>query len=213
MLSLGAVFLVSVLLGMRHAAEPDHVVAVSTIVSRERSAWRASAVGALWGLGHTLTLVAAGVAIVGFELTVTARVGLSLELGVAAMLIVLGALNLTHARGAPPRVSHARPFVVGAVHGLAGSAAALLLVLPLITDPRWAVLYLAALGAGTVLGMSLITLAIAGPAALAMRRMTALHGWIPRASGALSVAFGLYLGYRIGFVDGLFTGAPRWVPR
>src|SRR5262245_20038602 len=94
MLDLGLLFITSLLLGMRHATDADHIVAVSTIACRERSAWRASAVGALWGLGHTLTILVVGGAIVLFKMAFTPRVGLSLELTVAVMLIVLGVLNL-----------------------------------------------------------------------------------------------------------------------
>src|ERR1700716_1164469 len=84
-------------LGMRHATDPDHVVAVSTIVSRERSILRAALIGILWGLGHTLTILAVGAAIILFGLSIPARVGLTMEFCVGLMLILLGALNLTGA--------------------------------------------------------------------------------------------------------------------
>jgi high-affinity nickel-transport protein len=106
-----------------------------------------------------------------------------------------------------------RPFVVGIVHGLAGSAAATLLILPLIEAARWAVLYLLVFGLGTIVGMALATLAIAAPAALAGTRVAALQRSIRFAAGALSLAFGLYLTYKIGVVDGLFVGVPRWTPQ
>src|SRR5688500_9123200 len=98
MLSPLLVFGTSLLFGMRHATDPDHVVAVTTIVARERSAWRAARVGALWGFGHTLTILAVGGAIVLFKVAFTARLGLSLEFAVACMLVVLGALNLFDVR-------------------------------------------------------------------------------------------------------------------
>jgi high-affinity nickel-transport protein len=82
-------------LGMRHATDADHVIAVTAIVSRERSLWLAARIGGLWGLGHTLTILAAGGAIVLFGLVIPPRVGLTLELSVAVMLVLLGALNLT----------------------------------------------------------------------------------------------------------------------
>ncbi len=96
--------------------------------------------------------------------------------------------------------------------GLAGSAGATLLVLPLIADARWAAAYLVVFGVGTIAGMALMTLAIAAPAVFAAARVASLQRWIRLASGGLSVCFGLYLAHRIGFVDGLCTGAPRWTP-
>ena len=84
-------------LGMRHATDPDHVVAVSTIVSRERSILRAGWIGVFWGIGHTLTILAVGAAIILFGLVIPPRLGLTLEFSVALMLILLGILNLTGA--------------------------------------------------------------------------------------------------------------------
>jgi hypothetical protein len=84
-------------LGMRHATDPDHVVAVSTIVSRERSLPRAGWIGVLWGIGHTATILAVGAAIILFGLAIPPRLGLALEFSVAMMLVLLGALNLTGA--------------------------------------------------------------------------------------------------------------------
>jgi hypothetical protein len=82
-------------LGMRHATDPDHVVAVTTIVSRERTMLHAIVIGALWGLGHTFTILLVGSAIILFKLTIPPRLGLSMELSVGFMLILLGVLNLT----------------------------------------------------------------------------------------------------------------------
>ena len=88
-------FVASLLLGMRHATDADHIVAISTIVSGERGVWRSSRVGLMWGLGHTLTIFLVGGAIVLFKFAFTPRLGLSMEFCVALMLIVLGCLNLT----------------------------------------------------------------------------------------------------------------------
>jgi high-affinity nickel-transport protein len=206
-------FVASILLGMRHATDADHIVAVSTIVSRERSVWRASRIGVLWGLGHTVTLFAVGGAIVLFKLAFTPRLGLSMEFSVALMLMVLGILNLTHHKTSAVALPNVRPFVVGVVHGLAGSAAATLLILPLIDDPRWALVYLAVFGLGTIAGMAMVTMAIAAPAVYAGPRLAGLQHGIRVASGAVSLAFGAYLGYKVGFVDGLFTAQPHWTPQ
>jgi high-affinity nickel permease len=210
-------------LGMRHATDSDHVVAVTTIVSREKSVLSASLVGALWGLGHTLTILLVGGAIILFGIVLPARVGLTMELSVALMLVVLGVLNVAgfrrevramqvaHHDGAQEKPSEVglgryqalRSLIVGTVHGLAGSAAVALLVLATIRDAGWGLLYLLLFGAGTVAGMMLITSALAVPLAYSARRFAwSRHlAWM---TGLLSVGFGLFLVYQIGFVDGLF---------
>ena len=226
------------LLGMRHATDVDHVVAVATIVSRERMVRAAAWVGALWGLGHTLTIVLVGVPIILFNWVVAPRVGLAMEFAVGLMLMLLGLRNLTHShphRHAPESHPHmpddtplgrldrifgglgfyhgVRPIVVGIVHGLAGSAAIALLVLTTIQDPAWAVAYLLVFGIGTVAGMVLITTAIAMPFAGAIARSVSAHRPLRIATGLLSFGFGVFLAYRIGVVDGLFSPAPRWTPQ
>src|SRR5215510_9066214 len=82
-------------LGMRHATDADHVVAVTTIVSRERSVRSAALVGILWGLGHTLTIFLVGSLIILFGVVIPPRLGLTMELSVGLMLILLGVLNLS----------------------------------------------------------------------------------------------------------------------
>jgi high-affinity nickel-transport protein len=201
------------MLGMRHATDPDHIVAVTTIVSRERSVVKAAGIGAVWGVGHTITLLLVGGAIIAFKVAVNARLGLSLELSVAVMLIVLGLLNIFDVRAKSDRRRTSRPFFVGVVHGLAGSAAAALLIVPLIDDPRWAALYLVTFGFGTIVGMTLVTLTIAAPSFFAAAHMPSLQRSLRVASGAVSLVFGLYLAQKIGFSDGLFTSDPRWTPR
>jgi len=96
------VVLLGFFLGMRHATDPDHVIAVTTIVSRQRTIRAAAAIGILWGVGHTLTIMGVGGAIILFGLVVPPRLGLSLELAVALMLIVLGILALTGLRPSTP---------------------------------------------------------------------------------------------------------------
>ena len=208
-MSLILTFITSLMLGMRHATDPDHIVAVTTIVSRERSVAKAAGIGVLWGIGHSITLLLVGGAIIAFKIVVDARIGLSLELCVAIMLIVLGVLNLIDTRASARTASTSRPFLVGVVHGLAGSAAAALLIVPLIDDPRWAVLYLLTFGLGTIVGMTVITLSIAAPSLIAATHMPSLQRSLRVASGAVSLIFGLYLAHKIGFTDGLFVSRPR----
>ena len=252
-------------LGMRHATDADHIIAVSTIVTRQRTLRGGVLIGGLWGLGHTLTIVLVGGAIVIFSVVIPPALGLTMEMTVPLMLVVLGLWNLTgfiqtvrnqlggstgphahahrhgdyvhshrHGHG-PTDHGHAedrtpqawldrrlvglgvyqivRPLVVGLVHGLAGSAAVALLVLTTIGDARWAMAYLVLFGFGTIVGMMLITLVIAAPMAYAARRLTHVERHLRMASGLLSLGFGLFLVYHIGFVSGLFTGHAVWTPK
>jgi ABC-type nickel/cobalt efflux system permease component RcnA len=251
-----SILLLGFFLGMRHATDADHVIAVTTIVSRQRTIGSAALTGIFWGVGHSLTLFVVGGAIVLFGVVIPERLGMSLEFCVALMLILLGWLNLrsfrrsvndvstasslhehTHSHGDyihthphrhdPEQHGHSesevptrrldrrfghsqfyrmlRPIVIGVVHGLAGSAAVALLVLPIIRNPSWAMLYLLIFGLGTILGMMLITAAIAAPISYSTRRFGALTGYLGAGAGGLSLIFGFFLVYQIGFVDGLFT--------
>ncbi len=94
MVNLVSIIALGFFLGMRHATDPDHVIAVSTIVSGQRSIARASLLGAFWGLGHTLTIFLVGAGIILFNLVIPPRIGLSMELSVGFMLIILGLMNV-----------------------------------------------------------------------------------------------------------------------
>jgi ABC-type nickel/cobalt efflux system permease component RcnA len=232
------------LLGMRHSTDPDHVVAVSTIVSKQRSIRQAGLIGTLWGLGHTLTIFAVGSMIILFGVVIPPRLGLSMEFSVALMLIFLGVLNLsglmqrmtsylTRGRKQDGEIAISsraetlldrsvgrfgvyqcvRPLVIGIVHGLAGSAAVALLVLSTIHSPLWATMYLLIFGAGTMVGMMCMTAMMAVPLAYAGSRFTSLSRFFSVASGVVSVCFGFFLVYQLGFLGGLFTSHPQWTPR
>jgi high-affinity nickel-transport protein len=268
MITLLSILAVGFFLGMRHATDPDHVIAVTTIVSNQRNSARAALIGAFWGVGHTLTILVVGAGIILFNLVIPVRLGLSMELCVAVMLIVLGMVNVSaflrsmpagftgdqedqktihshphshgnyvhdHAHGHGPEVhSHPsdqtpawldgmfgnvglyqnlRPFVVGVVHGLAGSAAVALLVLTTIRNVRWAIAYLLVFGVGTIAGMMLITMSIASAFTLAGRGRQKFSARLALASGVLSLAFGLFVAYQICFVHGLFTTHAQWTPQ
>jgi len=200
------------LLGVRHATDADHVVAVTTIVSRQRSITRASLVGAAWGAGHTLTILLVGGAILLLELTIPPRLGLAMEFAVALMLVGLGLHNLFGRTPHTHETAGARPFLVGMVHGLAGSAAVALLVLTTVRDPWWGLGYLLVFGLGTMVGMMLVTAAISAPALWAAGRMASLDRYLRLAAGAASVVFGLVLAHQIGVTDGLFGANPMWDP-
>jgi hypothetical protein len=152
------------------------------------------------------------------------------------MLVVLGAANLSSALGQIERQgkvargershSHApslsarpslhgfvRPLLVGVVHGLAGSAAVALLVLATVHSVKWALVYLTVFGVGTMLGMLLLTGVMARPLAKTAAWSPAGRLSLVRLTGFASLALGLFLVYRIGVVDGLFTHAPTWTPQ
>lgn len=254
------------LLGMRHAMDPDHVIAVSTIVARSRGIREAAWIGSLWGIGHTFTIVVVGggIALLGWVIPV--RLGLSMEFSVGLMLVLLGIFNLTGIRQwimenispvyQEPQSSrsdgqgeevHAqphsgssllhihrhdqpavkwldqylgrlgvyqliRPLVIGAIHGLAGSAAIALLLLATIRDPLWATAYLFVFGVGTIAGMMLVTAAIAALFVYFHGLPQGVNSGFRFASGLMSLGFGLFLVYQIVAVGGLFSNQPRWTP-
>ncbi|GAC1514057.1 MAG: hypothetical protein NVS1B4_00840 [Gemmatimonadaceae bacterium] len=185
---------------------------MTTIVSRERSLARAAGIGALWGIGHTATLLAVAGVLILLHLALPPWLGLSFEFAVALMLILLGFMSM-RGRLPSPTASVRRPFLIGVVHGLAGSGAAALLVMTAIADARWQMVYLLVFGAGTVAGMGLVTTAIALPSLRASERVVGLQRTLRVCAGVASLAFGLVLAYRVGVVDGLFTQTPHWVPQ
>jgi len=239
------------ILGMRHSTDADHVVAISTIVTKQRSIRNAAFIGSVWGLGHTITIFVVGALIILFGVEIPPRLGLSMEFSVAVMLILLGAMNLTgvmrkvtvlltprtvtgaevpmlsQAEGSKTRMEMCldnsirrfglfqflRPLVIGLVHGLAGSAAVALLVLSTIHSPAWATVYLLIFGAGTMLGMMCMTAAIAVPLAYTGDRFVKLGQYLGTASGMVSLCFGSFLVYQLGFIGGLFTSHPHWTPQ
>src|SRR5262249_9502553 len=94
MISFPSIIALGFFLGMRHATDPDHVIAVTTILSRKQKLSRAAIVGAFWGLGHTVTIFLVGAAIILFDLVIPPRLGLSMELSAGVMLIILGIVNV-----------------------------------------------------------------------------------------------------------------------
>lgn len=233
--SLYAAFALGLILGVKHALDADHVIAVSTIVSEHKNLKWASLIGVFWGLGHTATLFAVGLLVIGLSVTISPRLALGLEFLVALMLVFLGASILwrsfrderlhAHVHAHNPEThthfhlhgtseedhshphpfrSMRKPFLVGMVHGLAGSAALMLLVLTTIPSPLAGLAYIFIFGIGSVGGMLALSSMIALPFVFTARRFTLLNRWIRLVAGIASVAFGLLLGWEIGFQQGLF---------
>lgn len=216
-------------LGMTHAADADHVAAMSTLVSERQPLRHAARAGSLWGLGHTLTILLVGGALVLTRATMPEPVAAGLELLVALMLVGLGALAIaqherSHRRGAAltggseaggsdagsPLTaargpSGLRPLGVGLVHGLAGSAAVALAVLAEIHETWLGLVYLLVFGLGTTLGMALVTLLVAVPLRWAGARLSRLTRALPYLAGAVSIAAGLWLAHRVVVVEQAFA--------
>jgi high-affinity nickel-transport protein len=231
LLGLGLVF------GLTHALEADHVAAVSIIASERRSLWGASLIGALWGLGHTAALLAAGVAVILLHVPIDDRLASGLELGVALMLIGLGANALRalwrgerwhvhahrhhdrehrHAHAAAPagdpRSHHRiglRPLLVGMVHGLAGSAALMLLILSTIPSPAAGFAYIAAFGVGSIGGMLAVSALVSLPLRLTARRFAGAHLAVRTAAALFSLILGTAMAYQLGGEDGLLLSRAR----
>lgn len=230
--------LLGFVLGLQHATDPDHVVAVATIVTRERRFTAGARVGLWWGIGHALTLATAGTLVVALTAGVPERLATGLELLVAAMLVGLGAMRLREAvRGivavAPDRrvadhrhgrreVIHAhhgephvhpsaallaawreesrgvglRALLVGAVHGMAGTAAVALLVLATLHTVAAAAVYLLVFGLGTIAGMTALTAVMAYPVTRLVR-LRRMREAMAVASGVAAIAFGCWYAARL----------------
>jgi len=205
-----SLLLLGFVLGMRHAIDPDHVVAVTAIVSREGSLRRAQWIGALWGIGHSATVFLVCGTIAVFKLAVPPTLVLGLEFCVGLTLIALGVLNLVSVASVKaPRAT--QPLAVGFVHGLAGSAFVAMLISTSVPSPMMVGWYLLLFGIGTVAGMMLLTSAIAMPAIYFAGRYSDARQHLRVASGVASVAFGLFLAHRTGFTGALLDSASDWI--
>lgn len=196
-------------LGVRHATDADHLAAVGTIATQRSGApaWRSALVGAWWGFGHSISVLLVGGALVALRTPMPPRVALALEFGVAIMLVALGVATLLR-RQRQHTAPALRPFLIGTMHGLAGSAVLALLLISTTESALVAAAYLVCFCVGTVAGMSMITVLMAMP-------MRSAIGFPERrirmAAGAASVVVGLLVAHRVGIREGLFA-ATRPLP-
>ena len=216
MIATGAALTLGLLVGARHAFEPDHLAAVSTLVTSTRSARGAAWLGMVWGLGHTIALLAVGIALVAIGGVLPERVGAGFELAVAAMLVVLGARAVIrgvrnvdgdagpHRHGSiehvhPGAGDHVhvgtralawRPLTIGLVHGLAGSGALTALAFAELPGAGARVLYMVLFGAGSIAGMAVAT-GIAGAALQRVARGPATRRWVAITTGLVSCVVGV----------------------
>jgi hypothetical protein len=205
------------LLGMRHALEPDHLAAVTTLVSRERNGVKAALLGAWWGVGHTLALVVVGAALMIVRAEMPAPASELFEFLVALMLVGLGlravrqaALQgpggplhlhrhgrIVHTHAGVPAHVHVgswtfarRPLVVGAIHGLAGSGALTAIVLATLPTTASRLAYVVLFGVGSTVSMA----ALSGLLGWPLARLGAHHAVARSVSlvvGCLSIALGV----------------------
>jgi ABC-type nickel/cobalt efflux system permease component RcnA len=241
-LSLMAILGLGLVFGLKHATEVDHVVAISTIVSRHRNVFRSAFVGALWGAGHTVSLLGIAIVVLWFRVAIPERVSGWLEFGVALMIIGLGVSALwrslrknakfhvhqhshdgishthvhfhehetQHKRALPSHHSHGvsrigwKPVMVGMMHGLAGSGALTLLVLTQISSAWIGLLYVLTFGLGSIAGMLLMSGLIGLPFALTSRNLTHAHQGLQTLAAILSICFGVWYAYRVGFGASVF---------
>jgi sulfite exporter TauE/SafE len=220
------------LLGVRHALDADHIVAVTTIVSRTGSLLRSALVGLSWGLGHTFTLFAAGFLVLVLKLTIPDKLALSMEFVVGIFLVLLGVPLVwqlvvsrrhvhwhvhgdkrhlhSHFHDDTPEHDHQhirRPLLMGMVHGLAGSGALTLLVLGTMSSVAQGLVFLLVFGVGSILGMVLFSGLIGLPFKFAAGLSLRLNLWLRGAAGLISMALGLFIIWQVAFVGGLFLSA------
>lgn len=239
-LGLFAALALGLILGFRHALDPDHVVAVSTIVGEYRNPFRSFWVGISWGLGHTTTLFIVGIVIIALRLAIPERLILIFEGAVALMLVGLGVQVIysirkkkvhqhnhgheedDHSHFHSPAENPAdstehheskgigRPFfrtksyVIGTVHGLAGSAALTLIILASIESTLAGLGYILLFGLGSVLSMGVVTIFISFPFVFSANRSANLNRYIKMVAGVFSILFGGFLIYGIFAEHGVF---------
>ncbi len=225
------------LLGLRHATDADHLAAVSTIVSERRSLLGSAVIGGIWGLGHTISLLAAGVVVLLLDFRISEQNERMLEFFVGVMLVLLGLNALrkilqggkihlhAHKHGARQHVhphlhepgvkdetnTHhgfsfsPRALIIGMVHGLAGSAALMLAIIPTIDSRPLGLLYIAIFGIGSIGGMMLMSLLIGLPYALTALRFNRFNYILQSVAGLISVGLGLFIIYEKAVTEGLFS--------
>ena len=217
------------LLGVKHALDADHIVAVTTIVSRSNSLLRSALVGLSWGIGHTLTLFVAGFVVLVLKLTIPDRLSLSMEFVVGVLLVVLGVPIIkqlvasrshfhlhqhgdkrhlhSHSHRDTPEHGHRhirKPLLIGMVHGLAGSGALTVLVISTMSSVAQGLIFLLVFGVGSMLGMLLFSGLISLPFRLTARLSFRLDLWVQGAAGLISMVLGLFIMWQTVFVGGLF---------
>lgn len=204
------------LLGIKHAFEADHLIAVSTILAQQNSVKRAALIGTFWGIGHTTTLFAIGLAVLFLRLSIPEYISQKMEILVGFMLILLGIQSVLTKPALPQNEhehdhdklnhahlhqsqfhQHGRSFLIGSVHGLAGSGAMMLLVLSVVHSVREGIFYIILFGIGSTFSMTLLSLLIGIPFAKSMAGFSGIEKYIRMIIGSVSVIFGIIIVYNL----------------
>ncbi len=222
-LSIFSILLIGFLLGLQHATEADHLAAVSTIVSEKKNLLASSIIGGMWGIGHTISLFVVGLFVIFLKLQITESLEAKLEAGVGIMLVLLGLNALRkllftkdlhvhkhehaghehlhlhdHNKNSEEKWHHnlsPRSIIIGMIHGLAGSAALMLLVVPTIKSPYWAVAYILIFGFGSIGGMMLMSFIVGLPFHFTATNFVSLNKVIRFSAAIFSFGLGLYIVY------------------
>jgi len=201
------------LLGIRHAIEPDHVIAVSTVASQSKKLWKSSLIGVFWGIGHTVTLLLTGMVILFMKGSISEEWSMSLEFLVGIMLVYFGISTFRTIRNQHThdetnhsldvKVNSIKPMFMGLVHGLAGSAAMVLLTLSTVNSIGEGILYILIFGMGTIVGMLGFTTVLGIPFIMSSSKAKMNHT-LTQVTGGISTIFGVYYMYNLGVTEGLF---------
>ncbi len=219
-------------LGIKHAIEPDHIIAVSTIASQSKKLLRSSLAGVFWGIGHTATLFIVGIIFILMKDEIPAEWAMSLEFLVGIMLVYLGVTTIlsfknihihehehdteehkhvhSHEHSGKhehkhrhKNVSYLKSLLIGLVHGLAGSGAMILLTMSTVKSVWEGAIYILIFGAGTVVGMLFFTTIIGIPFVFSAKKIS-LNKTLTQITGVVSTVFGIYYMYNLGVIEGLF---------
>lgn len=187
--------LLGLLVGLRHAFEPDHLTAVSTLVSESHDARRGVLLGAIWGLGHTLSLVVVGTILLALGATLPEHVAAAFECCVAAMLVLLGVRAIMHRHDPEHPHVHVgartvRPLLVGLVHGLAGSGALTAIVFAQLPTTTQRVLYIVLFGLGSIGGMAIAS-GLAGATLQVAAKGPRVRSSLSLVTGVVSIIVGI----------------------
>lgn len=220
------ILMLGFVLGLRHALDTDHIAAVATVLA-QRPSWRASSlVGLSWGLGHTVVLLLVGALVLVLRVPIPEPIAMAAEFAVGVMLVVLGGLlgiKLVkeqwhmhqhdhdgarhvhlHSHTQSPGHGHShwwresvRPLCIGMAHGLAGSAALLLLVVASAHSVMEGLVYITVFGCGSLLGMMLIGLVLSFPVVWSLRLGQPVFLAVQGVACLGSVGLGLSIIYRV----------------
>jgi sulfite exporter TauE/SafE len=204
-----SILILGFVLGIKHAIEPDHIIAVSTIASQSKKLWRSSLAGVFWGIGHTATLFVFGITLILMKGEIPEEWAMTLEFLVGIMLVYLGLTTIRSYKEINGHkhqhnhVSYVKSMMIGLVHGLAGSAAMVLLTMSTVESLWEGTVYILIFGVGTIVGMLFFTTIIGIPFVFSVKKKS-LNKTFTQLTGVISTVFGIYYMYNLGITEGLF---------